>query len=301
MRIVLGIDGSPASAHARDLVASLPWPPGTAVTLVTAYNLPVAWFAEGGAGVGDWLAAGEESLSSEADRVLAEMATPLQGHGWAIDRRVTKGRAADVLRAAADELDADLIVLGSRGHGPIGSMLLGSVSAEVADRARRSVLVARSGVASRMVVATDGSDCSEIIPEVLGGWGSLEAMPAVAVSVTPVDSPAFKLLVSLYTLGDDPLREQREELLERHGEYAATMARRLTEIGIQAQAKVRQGDAAHEIIKAAAEQDADLIVTGSRSLQGLDRRLLGSVARNVLLHAHASVLIVRRKGVAPGS
>ena len=192
MRIVLGIDGSPASVHARDLVAALPWPPGTAVTLLSAYELPVTWFAEGGVGAGDWLAAGEESLSSEADHVLAEMAAPLEGHGWVIDRRVVKGRAADVVRAVADEVDADLIVLGSRGHGPIRSMVLGSVSAEVAYQARRSVLVARGGTASRMVVATDGSECSEIIPEALASWGAFAALPAVAASVAPVESPALQ-------------------------------------------------------------------------------------------------------------
>ena len=72
------------------------------------------------------------------------------------------------------------------------------------------------------------------------------------------------------------------------------MAARLSEKGIPAQAEVRTGDEAQEIITAAAERHVDLIVTGSRCLHGLDRWLLGSVARNVLLHSGASVLIVRR-------
>lgn len=163
------------------------------------------------------------------------------------------------------------------------------------------MLVARGASVSRLLVATDGSECSGIIPGVLADWESFVALPAVALSVAPLDSPAFKLIVSLYTMGDDPLQQQREELLERHREHAATMARGLAEIGIQAQAKVREGDAANEIIKTATDQETDLIVTGSRCLHGLDRWLLGSVARNVLLHAHSSVLIVRRKGGAPGS
>ena len=47
---------------------------------------------------------------------------------------------------------------------------------------------------------------------------------------------------------------------------------------------------AHEIIAAAETNETDLVVTGSRCLHGLDRWLLGGVARNVLLHATASVL-----------
>jgi hypothetical protein len=46
--------------------------------------------------------------------------------------------------STADDVDADLLVLGSRGRGPIGSMLLGSVSADELIRARQSVLVANA-------------------------------------------------------------------------------------------------------------------------------------------------------------
>jgi nucleotide-binding universal stress UspA family protein len=112
--------------------------------------------------------------------------------------------------------------------------------------------------------------------------------------VAPVSSPAFELMVTLYTLGSEPVERQREALVAEARANAEAMARRLTEIGIPTAAEVRSGDPAAEIVKAAAELQADLIVTGSRCLHGVDRLLLGSVARNVLQHAHASVLIVRR-------
>jgi hypothetical protein len=52
------------------------------------------------------------------------------------------------------------------------------------------------------------------------------------------------------------------------------------------------GDAAHEIIDAARRRGADLIVTGTRGLHGLERVILGSVARNVLFHAPCSVMVL---------
>lgn len=293
MRILLAVDGSASSIQARDLVAALPWPEGTSLTVLTAYVLPSTWFADVSAGAGAWLDEADAALRAQVADELTRIAAPLHGHGWAVEEKVVRGRAADAVLSTADEMNADLIVLGSRGHGQIQSMLLGSVSAEVADRARQSVLVARGARVSQLLVATDGSAGSDPIPEVLGGLGVFRSLPAVALSVAPVDSPTFALLVGLYTQGSEELAPGRDGLREQHRGYALSLAERLTAAGIPAEAGVRDGDAAREITAEASERGADLIVTGSRSLRGLDRLLLGSVARNVLLHAHASVLIVR--------
>jgi nucleotide-binding universal stress UspA family protein len=299
MHILLALDGSPSAVHARDLVASLPWPAGTSVTLLTAYQVPAAWFPEAGM-AGGWITGAEDALRTEAVDALAAMAVPLEGHGWTIDRKVVLGRPATVIREVADAVDADVIVMGSRGHGRIESMLLGSVSAEVADLARQSVLVARGGRVARALVATDGSECAAAIPDRLAAWQVLRGVPAVVLSVAPVSSPAFELMVKLYTLGSETLEGQEEQLLARYRGHADELAARLSAIGIPTDVEVRAGDAAHEIVKAAAERHADLIVTGSRCLHGLDRLLLGSVARNVVQHAHASVLIVRPQGAHAG-
>lgn len=295
MRMLLAVDGSASSVEARDLVASLPWPDGTSITILAAYHIPATWLADTAAVGGDWLVEAEDSLRRNAEDQLAALAAPLEGRSWQVERRVVPGRAASVILDAAEELAADIIVLGSRGRSGMASMLLGSVSAEVAERARCAVLVARGPLASRLVVATDGSECAGVIPDALEAWGAFRGLPAVALSVTPVDSPAFELMVTLYTLGSETLENQREELLRTHRGHAEALAARLSAGGIPAEATVRSGDAAHEIIRAAEAHRADLVVTGSRCLHGLDRWLLGSVARNVLLHTKASVLIVRRR------
>ena len=73
----------------------------------------------------------------------------------------------------ARSLPADLVVVGSRGHGTIESMMLGSVSAEVVDHAHAPVLVTRSRQAKRIVLAWDGSPSASRAADVVATWPML--------------------------------------------------------------------------------------------------------------------------------
>ncbi len=61
--------------------------------------------------------------------------------GFHADSRLEEGKPWRVICQVADDLDAELIVLGARGLGRVESALLGSVSAAVVHHARRPVLV----------------------------------------------------------------------------------------------------------------------------------------------------------------
>src|SRR5207244_11342892 len=79
----------------------------------------------------------------------------------------------------------------------------------------------------------------------------------------------------------------------RHVEIAERTARRLQACGHPADWMVASGSAANEIVHAAAEQRADLIVMGSRGHTGLERFVDGSGSRRVVTHANCSVLVVQ--------
>jgi nucleotide-binding universal stress UspA family protein len=293
MRILLATDGSASAAEARDLLASLPWPERTTIRVLTAIDFRPVWLAQPTMASAELFANAEEAWRRDAEEDLRGFDERLQGRGWEIEHSTVTGRAATAILEAATEMDADLIVLGSRGRGRIASMLLGSVSDEVADRAACSVLVARGPSVTRVLVATDGTERTAGIPELLGGWGVLAGVEGLALSVTPVGSPALDLMINVYTLGSYAFDEEQRELRERSRVYAEEMATALTAAGIPSAAEVREGDAAQQIIEFAAEKGCDLVVTGSNALTGIDRLLLGSVARNVLLHSGASILIAR--------
>jgi nucleotide-binding universal stress UspA family protein len=292
MQILVAVDGSAGSIVARDLVASLDWPAGTEITLLAAYQIPIDW--TGGVGsTMDWVGDVEDATRESLIEQLRSLAEPLTERGWSVDRVVVRGRAASAIIDVARERGVDLIVTGSRGYGPLRSMLLGSVANEIVSDAPCAVLVARRPSVSRLVVATDGSKPARDIPGTLATLGVFSGLPAEVVAVSIPMGAAFETVVSLYTMGDERLASRREEMHAMYRRDAADMEAALSQLGLSPTTHVRAGDPAREIIAVAEERGADLIVTGTRGLGGIDRLLLGSVARNVLTHAHCSVLVTR--------
>jgi nucleotide-binding universal stress UspA family protein len=292
MKTVLAVDGSAPSLVARDLVVGLPWPADATIHLLAAYQVPFDW-AGGVGSTMDWVGDVQDAIRDQLNDQLRTYAAPLFDAGLNVEQHVIRGRAADAINDLAAEIEADLIVTGSRGRGQLASMLLGSVATEVATHAPCPVLVARRASAGRLLVATDGSGSAEAIPKRLGEWDVFRGSQANAVAVAVPDDPAFELMVGLYTLGDERVVALRAESAKKAQADGAAMAERLTSIGISATADVRNGDPTQEILAAAEHHGSDLIVIGSRGLGAVERLVLGSVARNVAIHARCSVLIVR--------
>jgi nucleotide-binding universal stress UspA family protein len=281
MHIVVGVDGSAPSLVALDLVGATAWPRGSAILLVGA--------------------AIARDASRRAQREAIERAAErLRAIGFATQVAIVPGRAADVLMAEAHASGTDLIVVGGRGLGTAASALLGSVSAALVDHAPCPVLVVRRPSVSRILVATDGSRSAEAIPSVLLAWGAFKDAAIDVVTVRPAaHGHGVELGAGIpWMLGGERRVLHAEHDVDRYDVMAEDMASRLSRAGWPARPMVRRGDAAGEIEEAATESGADLIVTGSRGLSGLRRRLLGSVAHHVLLHSQSSVLVMR--GHVPG-
>jgi nucleotide-binding universal stress UspA family protein len=83
--------------------------------------------------------------------------------------------------------------------------------------------------------------------------------------------------------------------LQQDGSRIMTDFRARLPVGTAALQFIRQGDPGSEIVKAASEWPADLIVIGSHGRRGLTRAALGSVAETVMRHAPCPVLVVRAK------
>jgi nucleotide-binding universal stress UspA family protein len=304
MRVLLAVDGSASSDTARNLVASLAWPEATVIRILAVAEPMSAVVA----GLSPYAATefDERPIVGSLETRIHGAAALLARPGRTVETVVLPGRPASVIVEQARELRADLIVVGSRGLGRLRSMLLGSVSAEVVDHAPCAVLVARSASIGPVLVAADGSDSSRRAIEHLADAKYLAGHPIHVLSVGHLLHAGLPYwAVNVADTKSAAYEQLAAEDRRRTETHAARAAEELARDGYDVRWTIGGGDPAHEIIEAAENLSCDLIVMGSRGLTGLDRVLLGSVARNVLLHAPASVLIVREpvreRAVEPAS
>jgi nucleotide-binding universal stress UspA family protein len=294
MRILVATDASPCAEVALDLVDGTTWPTPSTIHLMQAIATGPYVFG------GPWppiaptdTAEIEAAMSHRASAGLDDVAARLASPGLVITTSVRAGRPAGVIHDEAGRQRAELIVVGSRGHGALESMLLGSVSSEVVDHADVPVLVARGPSVERIVFGYDGSAGSEAAARFIIDSGAFANAAVEVVSVA--DATAVRWVDMGWAPTDphgSPYVQAAEPSRLQHEELADSMAALFRERGVRAHGERRDGDPAEQIVRAADTHQADLVVMGTRGRTGLKRLLLGSVARNVLHHAHCSVLIV---------
>jgi nucleotide-binding universal stress UspA family protein len=217
------------------------------------------------------------------------------------DLRVEQGfDIHETILRLAGETNADLLVMGSHGRSGFGHLLLGSVTEKVI----------RSAPCPTMVVPRDARDRTPAGPVVF-------RRILCPVDLSPGSDCALQFAVSLAEETDARLTllhviEIPPELSEfpvagdidiarLHAAAEADRLRRLREMipeGARAyctvETSVREGAAYREILRVAAERQADLIVMGVQGRGALDLLVFGSNTARVTRNASCPVLIVRK-------
>lgn len=137
-RILLATDGSSHAEEALGYAKELALRDGAQVVVVHAFE-PVPTY------LGDPWEDRVYGRHVAAGREVAELAAEkLAAVGVEVVVEVLEGPATDAILRVADVRACDLIVMGSRGHGALTSLLLGSVSHRVLAHARAPVLIVRA-------------------------------------------------------------------------------------------------------------------------------------------------------------
>ena len=221
--------------------------------------------------------------------------------GLTLESRVTPGRGSEsqTILSEADEVDADVIVCGSRGRGPVARSLLGSTSTAVLHRATRPVLVVPADPGATdgpALIAYDGSDGARAAIAAAGRLVSGRQATIVNVWNSPMRNT-----LSGRALAGAPVDELRAFSAD-YEQLFADAAASVVEEGV-ALARAAGLDAAGETIEsgsgawraladAASERRAAVIVAGSRGRGGLASTILGSVSSGLVHNAETPALIV---------
>lgn len=283
-RILVATDFSEASARARDYAVALA-ARGDTLVVLHAHVLPLPDFPEPPY-VPDWMPSGPSVLGAARERLDA-FAAPARSAGLKVETVLEEGLAVEVILRVSATAQSDLIVMGTGRRGTGSEWIMGSTAEGVVRRADVPVLTV-SAAAPQPAQGIRGILCATDF----AGTATLDLARRWA---RRCGSPLSVLHVVEDPHATDPQRRSAEARL------AATLKE--DEAAWPADAAVRCGHAAREILAAAAEAPVDVIVMGLREQGRWPAELphVGSTASAVMRQASCAVLTVRGPKVRPAA
>ena len=173
----------------------------------------------------------------------------------------------------AENQQADAIIVGRRGHRGLMKLLMGSVTHLVIGHAPCKVLVVpKLGklTGQRLLVATDGSEYSD---------------KAVAEAISLAKLTGGSLIAC--SVAHRSLDENMAN------DYVSKVKDMASSAGVKVETIVEHGNACQEIVGAAEEKGADMIVVGTHGRTGIRRFMMGSIAERVVGMADKTVMVIR--------
>ncbi len=178
--------------------------------------------------------------------------------------------------AAAEEINADLIVMGQQGRRGLARMMVGDATLRVIGSGTCSVLSVPVGAGmwhNRILLGTDGSRFAD-------------AAAVSAAKIAHCCAAPITVVSALVPSHSEARQEEGREAVKR------TTAQ-LKQYGLDVDGLALPGEADDVIIKLAKEKHADLIVVGTHGRTGFGKVLLGSVSERVIGKAKCAVLVAR--------
>jgi nucleotide-binding universal stress UspA family protein len=244
-------------------------------------------------------------IEAQAKPVLTELAKRIEAEGAKVKVEIVTGPAAYMIEQAALDEKKELVVVSS-GPRADGQFTFGSTSAHVARHAPCSTLVLRkcskstkdtkstqstqSTPNSSVLIAIDGSEhCLKAIESAIKKFnGKIENKKINLIYVANISPMVAAVTPRGFVVA-------MEENLMMEGEvHLATAKKILAEHGFtNVDIILKTGSPAHEIIKAAEETEAELLVVGAQGKGAIKHFLLGEVANKIVTHAAVATLVAR--------
>jgi nucleotide-binding universal stress UspA family protein len=287
-RVVVGHDGSAGSEEAVEWAAAEASRRGLPLAVLCAYDVSGLV----GASSSPWL---PEEIRDKAARLAAEGADRARkvNHEIEVTAEDAVGAAAGVLIDAS--ASADLVVVGTRGLGPVAGLLLGSVAFAVAAHAACPAVIVRGdqvapGPHRPVVIGVDGSlRCQAALRFAAAMAADVDARLTVLCAARPTATEAW---VSAYWCAaapevspDEAARNAARQVVD-----AAIALVRQEFPTVRVDGKAVIGSPTH--LLALQSRYAGLVVVGARGRGGFSGLHLGSVSRGLIHEAFCPLAVV---------
>lgn len=277
MQIVVGVDGSDSSREALAWAVAEARQRSARVRVVMAWREPYL-----GGTLAMPMPVDSPAIAAAHRTLLDDAIDAVDPSGVALEPRLERGDAASVI--LEQSADADLLVIGHRGHGTFMGLLLGSVVLRVVSHARCPVVVV-----SGPWRAEEGSGAV-----VVGADGSPESLAAARWAGDQARERGVELRVVGAWHGpyaaDWPMPADVARYAEEAAADAVKQAMAAVGDGVDARGLVIAGSPSQALLAEAA--DADLVVVGTRGRGGFRGLLLGSTSQQVVTHAPCSAAVI---------
>jgi nucleotide-binding universal stress UspA family protein len=218
-----------------------------------------------------------------AETHLLRYVSAILGAGFPVESLIVEGLPVPAILKAAQDRNADWIVMGTHGRSGWSRVRLGSVTERVLEETDRPVLTVR--VKRESAEPTPVSLRQVLCPVNY----TAVALQALHQAVAIVQSFSANLLVIhvLESLGEESEESEMDRLCSWIPEDVRSRC--------QLKEMIRLGNVAEQILELAASTNCDMIVLGAQHKRFFDTTVIGSTTTRVTRHAPCPVLTVVRK------
>lgn len=296
MKIIAALDGSKHSSATLNFILSYHWPAGTWIKLVHVLPCERGMMKYVMHAFGKENECDTDNVALVMSAIAEETARSLQNAS--VSSEVLTGDPVEAILSFADTFHPNLIVTGCKKKTAVDTLILGSVSQTLLEKAECPVAIVRgkslplsADDGSNVLVTVDDSEHSAAAVEWLQ-WQ--EWMKKSHIALLSVSDPLHRSAIEGVRTASDHLLEYQAEkmliegLLDKWAAYLqkSKNAREITRGTVDGAVK-------ETILKGAHNWPANLIVMGAQGKTGLVKLMLGSVSQHVSTHAECTVLVVK--------
>jgi nucleotide-binding universal stress UspA family protein len=271
--ILVGVDGSPNAATAAAWAVAIGRRTNSPVKAAAAWTQRPPPYEYG---IDDFVSEMHAQTEDVAARSLLDAGLD------DIEVIAVRGPVADVLLETADALDASMLVVGTRGLGPLSGLLLGSISRRLLFTTHRPLVVVPCQSTPSLPALTRvlvGVDRSPVAHRVLSWSAAFCASLGVPATIVRCADPGCEKPPGLVARVDDQVKADAEEALESFRDHDVDYA-----------IVVAHCDPRVALLETAAGELADLIVVGRRG-EGRFRGL-GGTASYLVRHSPIPLAVI---------